>query len=255
MAVHEGDAQHEQGSRDRADHEVLQPGLGRAQVVATEGHQDVGEDRHQLEADEHGQHVLHARHEHDAQKREEQESRELPVSPVHAPQIAHREQEQQETDHEHDGPDVDRKSVGGPAGHEDALHATAHARRRLHKQRVARRRGGEEQHQGDGEAAHARPRSCHRTASRGQQDLCEDGCETGTRHHELGQQAVQVEGHGEVHDQLSSSPGAGGWTATSGVLAWASWMRLTIGRTPSSARSSIGWGQKPKRSSTAASMT
>ena len=155
-AVHERDAVEEDRRGERAEHEVLDPRLLRAEAPAVERGEHVQRDRQDLEREEHDDQVVRGGH-HEHPERREDDQREIFGSfELLAPQVRDRhEQRHRRRDH-HDDAEEHAEAV-------DAHHAAHRGDRPVvadvHPLPCERPRGGEDPGRGDDEPGHRRPRS------------------------------------------------------------------------------------------------
>ncbi len=141
-AVDERDAVEEDGRREGAEQEVLEPGLLRGEALAVERGEHVQRDREDLERQEDGDEVVGRRHQHHAGGRAQHQREVLGALEVLAPQVAAGQQQREQGGaedhrlHEHREP-VDRDQpaqglVRTVAVDEAPLHAGEDARRSPH---------------------------------------------------------------------------------------------------------------------------
>ena len=98
VAEHEGQAEEEDGARERAQQEVLDGALGGEPVALGEAGQQVARQHQQLEAQEEDEQVLAAGDEHAAADGEEQRGRELGQRQPPRRQVVGREEQGQQAD-------------------------------------------------------------------------------------------------------------------------------------------------------------
>ena len=81
-AVHQRHAVEQDAARERAEYEILQPGLSRARIAAHEAGKDIAGERLQLEADVERDEVARRHHHPRADRRQQDEHRILGLQPL-----------------------------------------------------------------------------------------------------------------------------------------------------------------------------
>ncbi len=112
-AVNQRDAVEQQPGGKRAEHEILEPGLGRAQLVAGEGGEHVLRQRLQLERKIKRDQVGGRRHAHHADHAKQHQYRELEARDIVLAIVVERQNERKCRAHQHQNLDEDGELIDG----------------------------------------------------------------------------------------------------------------------------------------------